>query len=302
MAVPDPLRAELEFLEPNTQALAMDRLGGYGARDAAPRSMLPISVFIIAKNEADRIGETIRAVRDLTDDLILVDSGSTDGTQAIAEELGARVIFNAWPGYGPQKRFAEDQCRHSWLLNLDADEVVPAKLAAEIRALFARSEPNCQAYRIGIAEIFPGEAAPHPLAYTLYPVRLYRKDWGRYSPSLVHDRVDLEPGARIGKLKGIVHHRSVRSLGDQLAKLNRYSDQQAVDLEIRGISIPTWRVYFELPAAFIKAYIGRRHALRGTYGFLTAMNYAISRHLRLAKHYEKKRLSGLSKSARPTES
>ncbi|AWM87579.1 glycosyltransferase family 2 protein [Microvirga sp. 17 mud 1-3] len=255
--------------------------------------MLPISVFIIAKNEADRIGDTIRAVRDLTDDLVVIDSGSTDGTQAVAEELGARVIHNPWPGYGPQKRFGEDQCRYDWLLNLDADEVVPPKLAAEIRALFAGGEPPKQAYRIGIAEIFPGEAAPHPLAYTLYPVRLYRKDWGRYSPSLVHDRVDLTPGAKVGKLKGIIHHWSVRSLGDQLAKLNRYSDQQAVDLEIRGVTIPTWRVFFELPAAFIKAYIGRRHALRGTYGFLTAMNYAISRHLRLAKHYEKRRLNAL---------
>ena len=131
------------------------------------------------------------------------------------------------------------------------------------------------------------------MAYTLWPVRLYRKDYGRYSPSLVHDRVDLEAKARVGRLKGVVHHRSVRSLSDQLIKLNRYSDQQAVDLEIRGVSIPTWRIYFEFPAAFIKAYIGRRHILRGTYGFLTAMNYAISRHLRLAKHYEKKRLKAL---------
>lgn len=257
--------------------------------------MLPVSVFIIAKNEADRIGDTIRAVRDLTDDLIVVDSGSTDGTQAVAEALGARVIFNEWPGYGPQKRFGEDQCRHDWMLNLDADEVVPPNLAAEIRALFAKGEPPRQAYRIRIAEIFPGEAAPHPLAYTLTPVRLYRKDAGRYSPSLVHDRVDLNPGAKVGRLKGTVHHWSVRSLGDQLAKLNRYSDQQAVDLEIRGVAIPTWRVFFELPAAFIKAYIGRRHALRGTYGFLTAMNYAMSRHLRLAKHYEKRRLAALKK-------
>ena len=94
----------------------------------------------------------------------------------------------------------------------------------------------------------------------------------------------------MGRLKGIVHHRSVRSLGDQIDKLNRYSDQQAVDLDLRGVSIPTWRVYFELPAAFLKAYFGRRHLLRGTYGFLTAMNYAISRHLRLAKHYERRRL------------
>src|SRR3712207_4928412 len=99
--------------------------------------MLPLSVFIIARNEADRIGATIRAVRDLTDDLVVIDSGSTDGTQAVAEELGARVIFNAWPGYGPQKRFGEEQCRHDWILNLDADEELSPALREEIRSLFA---------------------------------------------------------------------------------------------------------------------------------------------------------------------
>lgn len=253
--------------------------------------MLPLSVFIIAKNEADRIGATIRAVRDLTDDVIVVDSGSADGTQAVAESLGARVVHNDWPGYGPQKRFAEELCRHTWMLNLDADEVVPPTLSAEIRALFAAGEPAHPAWRIGIAEIFPGEREPHPFAYTLYPVRLYRRDRGRYSPSPVHDRVDLDPGATAGRMKAVIHHFSVRSLGDQLDKLNRYSDQQADDLEQRGIVIPSWRVFVELPGNFLKAYIGRRHFARGVYGFLTAMNYAISRHLRIAKHYERRRLA-----------
>src|SRR5215208_2664859 len=143
--------------------------------------MPPLSIFIIAKNEADRLPETLRAVRDLTDDLVVIDSGSTDGTQEAAAEVGARVIHNPWSGYGLQKRFGEDQCRHPWLLNLDADEVVPPELAAEIGALFSKGEPERQAYRIRIAEIFPGERAPHRLAYALAPVRLYRKDRGRYS-------------------------------------------------------------------------------------------------------------------------
>lgn len=256
-----------------------------------PAAPLPLSIFIIAQDEADRIGDAIRAVRDLTDDLVVVDSGSTDGTQAVAEALGARVIDHPWPGYGPQKRFAEDQCRHDWLLNLDADEVVPPELAANIRALFATGEPPLPAYRIGIAEIFPGEERPHLWAYTLRPVRLYRKDKGRYSASLVHDRVELARGVKPGSLRGVVHHFSVRSLGDQLDKLNRYSDQQAHDLELRGVAIPTWRLFFEFPANFVKAYVARRHFVRGVYGFLTAMNYAISRHLRLAKHYERRRLA-----------
>ena len=259
--------------------------------------MLPLSIFIIARNEADRIGDTIRAVRPLTDDLVVIDSGSTDGTQAVAADLGARVIHNDWPGYGRQKRFGEDQCRHEWLLNLDADEVAPPELVAEIRALFERGEPAAQAYSFRIAEVFPGETEAHPLAYALAPVRLYRKSAGRYSPSPVHDRVVLNPGVKVRRLKGVVQHRSVRSLGDQIAKLNRYSDQQAADLDARGVSIPAWRVFVEFPAAFLKAYIGRRHILRGTYGFLTAMNYAISRHLRLAKHLERRRAEDAAKRA-----
>jgi glycosyltransferase involved in cell wall biosynthesis len=251
--------------------------------DASP---LPISVFIIARNEADRIGRTLRAVRSLSDDIVVVDSFSTDGTQAVAQAEGARVVENAFVGYGPQKRFAEDLCRHAWLLNIDADEVIPPDLAQEIRDLFARGGPDRDAYGIRIAEIFTGEKAPHPLAYALAPVRLYRKDRGRYSASTVHDRVDLQPGARVGRLKGTIHHFSVRSLGHQMDKLNAYTDAQVADLEKRGETISVARLVLEFPANFIKAYVGRRHALRGVYGFMTAMNFAFYRYLRAAKYFE----------------
>jgi glycosyltransferase involved in cell wall biosynthesis len=248
----------------------------------------PLSVFIIARDEADRITRTIAAVAGISDDIIVVDSGSRDATRALAEAAGARVIHNEWPGYGRQKRFAEEQCRHNWMLNIDADEVVPADLAAEIHALFANGEPAADAYEIRIAEIFPGEGAPHRWAYALHPVRLYRRDKGRYSLSPVHDRVDLAPAAKVARLKGTIHHFSVRSMGDQLAKLNAYSDAQAADLDARGETLSVWRLAVEFPANFIKAYIGRRHALRGVYGFLTAMNYAFYRYLRVAKHWERR--------------
>jgi len=248
----------------------------------------PLSIFIITRDEADRIARTIEAVRALSDDILVVDSGSTDGTQAIAEGLGARVVFNPWPGYGPQKRFAEDLCRHDWLLNLDADEVVPADLATEIADLFSKGQPAADAYKLRIAEIFPGEPAPHRFAYALAPVRLYRKAKGRYSPSPVHDRVDLAPDARVARLKGTVHHYSVRSLGEQMDKLNGYSDAQADDLDRRNATLSVFRLVAEFPANFIKAYIGRRHALRGVYGFMTAMNYAFYRYLRVAKHWERR--------------
>jgi glycosyltransferase involved in cell wall biosynthesis len=106
-----------------------------------PRPVPPLSVFIIARDEADRITRTLEAVSALSDDIIVIDSGSRDGTVALAKEAGARVIHNEWPGYGQQKRFAEQQCRHNWMLNLDADEVVPPELAGEIAALFAHGDP-----------------------------------------------------------------------------------------------------------------------------------------------------------------
>jgi glycosyltransferase involved in cell wall biosynthesis len=254
-------------------------------RDPAP---LPLSVFVIARNEGDRIGRTLRAVRGLSDDVIVVDSHSTDDTREVAAAEGARVVVNDFHGYGPQKRFAEDLCRHTWLLNIDADEVIPPDLAQEIRGLFARGEPDKDAYGIRIAEIFPGEKAPHRFAYALAPVRLYRKDRGRYSASTVHDRVDLQPGARVGRLRGTIHHFSVRSLGHQMDKLNAYTSAQVADLDTRGESISVARLVLEFPANFIKAYIGRRHALRGVYGFMTAMNFAFYRYLRAAKYFENK--------------
>ena len=249
-----------------------------------------LSIFIIAKNEADRLPRVIRAVRALSDDILVVDSGSTDGTQALAEAEGARVIEREWPGYGPQKRFAESACRHNWVLNIDADEWVTPALAAEIATLFVEGEPPADAFEIQIAEIFPGEDKPHPLAYALDPVRLYRRDKGSYSPSPVHDRVDLAQGARVGRLSGLIHHFSVRSIGDQIAKLNAYSDEQVADLAARGKSVPTWRIFVEFPAAFIKAYLFRRHFARGIYGVITATNFAFFRWLRVAKDYERRAL------------
>lgn len=248
----------------------------------------PLSIFLITHNEADRLPKTLDAVRGLSDDIVVVDSGSTDDTVALAERHGARVSFHQWKGYGPQKRIAEDLCRHDWVLNLDADEWVPPELVTEIHALFGSDGPSADAYEIRIAEVFPGEGAPHPFAYALPPVRLYRRKYGRYSASPVHDRVDLAPGARVARLKGIIHHFSVRSIGDQIAKLNAYSDQQVDDLAARAKSIAVWRIFTEFPVAFLKAYIIRRHFVRGIYGFITAMNFAFFRWLRVAKYYERR--------------
>ena len=248
----------------------------------------PLSIFIIALNEVDRIGAAIAAVRDMSDDIVVVDSGSTDGTQKLAEALGARVIFNAWPGYGLQKQFGEDQCRYDWMLNIDADEIVTPALKSSIMSALAPADLKPCGFAINIVEMFPGESKAHPWAFTLSPVRLYHKKIGRYSASPVHDRVDLIDGTPRIKLEGVLEHRSIRSLGHELIKLNAYADMQVDDLELKGRKLPAIRLILEFPLAFLKAYFGRRHCVRGLYGFMTAMNYAFYRYLRAAKHWERR--------------
>jgi glycosyltransferase involved in cell wall biosynthesis len=250
------------------------------------RPLPGLSVFLITLNEAARLGDTLAAVSGLACEIIVVDSGSADATVEIARASGARVIFERWRGYGPQKRFAEEQCAGPWLLNIDADEFVPPALAAEIRALFARGEPKHAAYKIRIADQLPDSPRPGRFAYGPSPVRLYRKDAGRYSESPVHDRVDLEPGTSVGRLRNRIHHRSTRSLSQQVAKINAYTDAQVADLVARGKTLGQWRLLVEMPVWFFKYYVVRRQFLHGFYGFAISVGAAYGRFLRVAKLIE----------------
>jgi len=252
----------------------------------APDAPLPLSIFVITRNEANRLPKTLAAVRGLADEVVVVDSGSTDGTPAIAREFGAKVVETHWRGYGPQKRFAEDQCRNLWVLNLDGDEECTPELVAEIRELFRDGGPKLDGYGFPIVEILPGETAPTFLGHSLAPVRLYRLDKGRYVEALVHDRVAMLPGTRTGTLKNIVLHRSIDSLSQSVEKLNRYSDQQIADMRIRGRRIGGLRIWIEFPVAFFRAYILRRHILRGRFGLIASINYAFFRFMRIAKALE----------------
>lgn len=284
---------------------------------------LPISVFIIAKNEADRIATTIGSVREWVDEVIVIDGGSTDETIAVAKENGAKVEYNQWAGYGLQKRFGEDLCQNNWLLNLDADEEISQELAQEIQELFtialplssctssavgscdcAHTSPSLPStekklkhyknagnpevnsgYTIDIYQMLRGEIKLPAKTQMNRVLRLYDKRKGRFSDSPVHDSVIIREG-NVSALKGAVYHRSYRSLTHAIEKINSYSTMLAEDLIKRGVKIPKWRLYAEFPASFIKGYFFRGYIFRGSRGFSYAMLYAFSRLLRLAKYYE----------------
>lgn len=258
---------------------------------------LPISIFLICLNEANRIGDTLSSVQGLATEIIVVDSGSSDGTQAIAAQHGAKVIHHDWPGYGPQKRFAEEQCTQDWVFNLDADEVPSDALIEEIRSIFAATVDRAEGgladgYQLSIRDCLPGESRHRRFAHTTKAVRLYNKTKGRYADSPVHDRVKfVDANPRIQPLSAPVYHHSSTSVEQVIAKLNRYSTMQAADMHARGRT-PNWlglRLITEFPIAFLKSYILRGDILRGRNGFSNAMLYAFSRFARVAKVWEKNR-------------
>ncbi|WP_349359439.1 glycosyltransferase family 2 protein [Stappia sp.] len=249
---------------------------------------LPISVFIIARDEADRIARAIDSVSDFADEVIVVDSGSRDDTIAVAESRGATVFRNDWAGYGPQKRFAEDACRNDWLFNLDADEAATPELVAEIRKLFAAGPPGTASFwQVRIKDVFAHESGPAPWAYGYNQIRLYDRRVGRFSESPVHDTVRPPAGARLGQLSAPMAHRSIRSIAFHVEKMNRYSTMQADDMASRGRRLARHRLLTEFPLAFLKAYLVRRYALYGWWGLVISTNFAYTRFLRLAKTYER---------------
>jgi glycosyltransferase involved in cell wall biosynthesis len=245
-----------------------------------------ISVFIIAKNEADRIGDTIRSVSEWVDEVVVVDSGSEDETVKVCEALGVKVSFMEWHGYGPQKVYAESLCRNSWLFNLDADEVVSPQLRDEICAVFQHGEPAMVAYRMPFQPIYYVRDKGHPATARHSPVRLYRKDKAGFKDSPIHDSVVVREGA-VGCFSGVVLHKSFRNLSDHVQKADFYSTMQAEDM-LRKNRRPSVMLLMILPLfAFLKSYVLRKEYRNGIEGVIASHMYAFQRFLRQAKTFER---------------
>ena len=244
---------------------------------------LPISVFIIAKNEADRIPLAISSVIDWVDEVIVIDSGSEDETVSISESLGAKVIFNEWEGYGPQKVFGESLCNNDWLLNIDADEEITSSLRGEIEQVFENESMQRDAYRLPILPIYGFQTKGHPWTAFHKPVRLYKLSKCGFKSELVHDSVHIPTSVKVGTFKSVVNHRSFRSLVHHIEKVNSYSTAQAEVLYKKGrrTNIITMLI---LPFfAFWKSYLLRREFVNGIDGILTSHMYAFQRFIRYAK-------------------
>jgi glycosyltransferase involved in cell wall biosynthesis len=278
-------RAPIHALDTLSDAAADAAVARAGSPDRVIRPDCPaLSAFIITRDEEARIGRTLEALRGLADEIVVVDSGSTDRTIAIAKAHGARVIYRAWEGYGQQKRFAEAQCRHPWVLNIDADEVLTPKLAGEIRALLQKDPPP-GAYNIRILTVYPGDKAPRPLANDYNVVRLYHRAVATYRDHPSFDRVLLS-GSKPGQITAPIWHYPITDWHSNIEKLNRFSSFQATLSPTRSAKVLKFRIFNEFLISFLKTYILRRHFTGGWKGFYFAVSQAFMRVSRIAKMLE----------------
>lgn len=251
---------------------------------------LPLSVFIIAKNEEQRIHDAIKSVVQWVDEVIVIDSGSTDNTINVAHTAGAKTIFKEWEGYGKQKSYGESLCHHDWVLNIDADERITPELKDEICTLFNSKQLSAfNGYRMKIV-IMHHRLRPIFLRFNPHNwcLRLYNRNYATYKTNSVHDSVIFKDAndKKVQNLKGLIYHYSFRSYAHAVEKINFYSTMQAKDIVTKGRKISSIRVFFEPFYSFFKAYILRCYFLWGVDGLIEAIIYTFARTLRLAKARE----------------
>ncbi len=232
--------------------------------------MLPISAVIIARDAADQLPACLASLA-FCAEILVVDSGSADGTPDIARAAGARVIETHWRGYGPQKQFAVEQAAHDWVLCIDADERVSPELAASIAAVLPA--PTFFAYRFARCNRFLGRYLRHGEGYPDWSLRLFHRAHARWSEDAVHERVIAE--CPIGTLRGDLLHDSAESLERYLEKQNRYSTlvaTRAIAAGKRGsvaqlLLSPLWRFvkFYFLRLGFLDGAPGLVHVLIGCY-------------------------------------
>ncbi len=231
--------------------------------------MVRISGLVVCRNEADRIDACLRSLS-FCDEIVVVDSGSTDGTVAIAERHGARVVERPWKNANDQKEFGRQQATGTWLVNLDADEVVSDALRDEILALVERGgEDGVDVYLAPFKNYFRSDWVRRCGYYPDPHVRFIRRERARWDlETPVHDRV--LPDGSTGRLSGHVEHHSFRSMEHYIAKSKTYAEGFAQHAHANGRRATAWTILGHTGWRFFRVYVLRGGFLEGALGLTIA--------------------------------
>ena len=231
-----------------------------------------VSATIIAKNEEHHIADCLKSARLVADEVIVLDSGSSDRTAEIAKEYADVVEVTDWPGFGIQKQRALEKATGEWVLSLDADERITPELAREINHHLAA--PDADAYKLPWAVTIYGKRLDFGRSGRA-PLRLFRREGVRFSDALVHERIIIPEGRKIRTLRGRLTHYTHRDFGHSLEKSAKYAWLGAMEKHRKGKKTRTM-IYPTLRGlmTFVQVYFIRFGFLDGAVGYLTAVTYA----------------------------
>lgn len=248
--------------------------------------IVKISVVIITLNEEDRLEDALKSCEALSDEIVVVDSFSTDKTLEIAERYRARVFQHAFIDYGNQKNIALEKARHEWVLNLDADERVSGTLREEILRLRKLEQVPADGFLINRRTCYLGRWIRHSGWYPDRKLRLFKKDLSRWK-GRIHE--SLEHTGKTGRLKGDILHFTYRHMDDHVERINRYSRMQAQDIAESGIKFLWLRALLLPPVTFLRFYIWKMGFLDGFPGLVIALVSSWGTALKYLKAIETKR-------------
>lgn len=238
-----------------------------------------ISAVVITLNEATHIQACLTSLA-WADERIVVDSGSTDDTVAIAERCGARVVVNAWPGYSAQKNFAASLAAHDWIVSVDADERVTPELAAEMRRA-ATSPGNLVGFRVPRVTFHLGQWIRCTDWYPDYQLRLYDRRRATWNGRKVHESVTAT--GDVGQLSHELQHYAYRDITHHLETINRYTTLAALQMHEQGRRTGVAELLLHGPAAFLRNYVLRRGFTAGTAGLIISVMNSYYVFLKFAK-------------------
>lgn len=228
-----------------------------------------LSGCVISFREADRIADCVRSL-DFCDEVLVVDSGSDDGTRELAAELGARVVVNApFPGHREQKQFAIEQAANDWVFCLDADERVTPELRAELDALRERGL-QADAYEMPRRNHYLGRIVRRGLYWPDRKIRLFDRRRARWGGTNPHDRVEPAQDAVVQRLRGPIEHLSYRDFRHHLRTIDSFTAIAAAALARAGRRTNPFDLLVRPPAVFCKSLLLKRGFLDGWRGLLIA--------------------------------
>lgn len=244
-----------------------------------------LSAVIITRNEAANIRAALASVR-WADELVVVDSGSTDDTVRIAQETADRVTRHDWEGYGAQKNHAAGLARHDWILSLDADERVPPALAREIRGVLDAG-PAARGYHIPRVTRYLGRWIRSTDWGADLQLRLYDRRAARWNDRLVHESVAVD--GPVGRLRAALEHHAYRDISHHLQTIDRYTTLAAGQMLREGRRAGWVDLVVRPPAAFLRNYVARGGLRDGAPGLIVSLLNAGYVFLKFAKLWERRR-------------